>query len=289
VPNRSGAFLLVSAFGLFAQAKHIWAEDSENAESSVPTTSLSDSQVERDEAYWKDKYQGEVDFEFNVLRHNGEPAKGVSFTIKKYLKDLGKRLALYQGQVSADGVAKVTGLIPDHYNLFINDIPMKVVNVTAGRLNYELTLKIPPQAGDIAPDFEMTALTDNQKNLLSDFRGQIVLLDFWASWCGPCQPEMSKYEEIMNRRKDWKNKALIIGVSVDKNISTIREHVAKRQWHSVFQAWVPGGMKGETGSSYSLFGIPSLFLINQNGEITWTEIGGIIDLEEKIDALIKSQ
>ncbi|MGH7828969.1 MAG: TlpA disulfide reductase family protein, partial [Candidatus Binatia bacterium] len=70
-----------------------------------------------------------------------------------------------------------------------------------------------PQLGSIAPDF---TLEDRQKNpvSLSSLRGKAVLLNFWASWCGPCLQEMPSIEALYRRYKD--KGFVVLGVSLDE-------------------------------------------------------------------------
>src|SRR5215475_3035587 len=70
-----------------------------------------------------------------------------------------------------------------------------------------------PQArGDVAPDFTLQAL-DGKNTRLSDFRGQAVLLNFWATWCAPCKIEMPWFVEL---QKQYGSQGLqIVGVAMD--------------------------------------------------------------------------
>ena len=75
---------------------------------------------------------------------------------------------------------------------------------------------------------------------------------------------MKHNNDLMQRRGDsWKDRAVIVGVSIDKDVATIREHVKKQNWHSVRQAWVPG----EAIKSYEITGVPTAFLIDRDGTI----------------------
>ena len=76
--------------------------------------------------------------------------------------------------------------------------------------------------GQLAPDFELDSL-DGKNMKLSDFRGKAVLLNFWATWCGPCKIEMPWFVEL---QKEYGPQGFqIVGVAMDEDAST--EDIAK--------------------------------------------------------------
>jgi peroxiredoxin len=69
--------------------------------------------------------------------------------------------------------------------------------------------------GEQAPDVEFNALKDSGSIKLSELRGKVVLLDFWASWCAPCQEELPLLDDMSTRLK---SKGIeIVGLSIDEN------------------------------------------------------------------------
>jgi thiol-disulfide isomerase/thioredoxin len=85
-----------------------------------------------------------------------------------------------------------------------------------------------PRIGQVAPDFECKT-SDGQVVRLSDFRGKIVMLDFWASWCGPCREVMPTLINLhrLNKEKGFE----ILAVNIDtkaKNMETFLEKLDRR-------------------------------------------------------------
>ncbi|MBY0244039.1 MAG: AhpC/TSA family protein [Sphingobacteriaceae bacterium] len=119
------------------------------------------------------------------------------------------------------------------------------------------------QIGQIAPDFTIQSI-DNKTIKLSDFRKKYVLLDFWASWCGPCRGENPNVVVAYNRFKD-KN-FTVLGISLDKN---------KEEWVQAVKAdnltWAHGSelkdFEGEIVKLYQIESIPSNFLLDPSGKI----------------------
>jgi len=137
--------------------------------------------------------------------------------------------------------------------------------------------------GVTAPDF-----TQNDVNgvpvKLSSFRGKYVLLDFWASWCGPCRQENPNVVRAYNKYKD-KN-FTIVGVSLDKASG-------KADWIAAIQndglSWTQVSdlkfWNNEVASLYSITSIPANFLIDPNGKIIARDLRGD-DLENKLEDVL---
>lgn len=131
------------------------------------------------------------------------------------------------------------------------------------------TAPAPPSAGGsfaLAPDFALTKL-EGQQLRLSELRGRVVMLNFWATWCGPCRAEIP---ELNAMQKDLKDQGLtIIGVSWDDTVEGVRE----------FQQELPQDytilLNGE--GVQSLFGgipsLPTTYLIDRDGRIRQKIIG----------------
>lgn len=123
------------------------------------------------------------------------------------------------------------------------------------------------EEGSVAPDFE---LSDKDGNLikLSSLRGKYVLLDFWASWCGPCRKELPK---IKNISFDYKYKNLaVVGVSIDKEKDKWLEAVNKEEL-DYLQLWDPDGF---TSKAYNYKGIPYIVLLDPEGKIIAKQLRG---------------
>ncbi len=136
--------------------------------------------------------------------------------------------------------------------------------------------------GDIAPDFSLNA-PDGQQVSLSSLRGKYVLLDFWASWCGPCRKENPN---VVRLYEQYKNKNFeIYGVSLDRD---------KDAWLKAIKddnlTWVHGSdlkyWSSDVAVQYGVNGIPATYLLDQEGRVIAKNLRGLA-LEKKLEELLK--
>jgi peroxiredoxin len=136
--------------------------------------------------------------------------------------------------------------------------------------------------GSPAPDFTMNDSLGNPKKLSSYF-GKVLLVDFWASWCGPCRREnpnvVAAYKEFGRKGFD------IVGVSLDKNREKWIRAIGDDQliWHQLsdLQGW-----NNAAGKLYGIRSIPSNLLLDQNGTIIAKNLMGD-GLTNKLKELLK--
>jgi peroxiredoxin len=125
----------------------------------------------------------------------------------------------------------------------------------------------PPRIGSNAPDF--TVQDSDHKVSLSDFRGQVVVLNFWGSWCAPCIAETPALVQMQRRMKDKGVVVLAVSIDVDDaayhkflkdfnvNMVTVRDEAHK------------------SSDLYGTFGWPESYIIDRKGVIRRKFIGAV--------------
>lgn len=140
----------------------------------------------------------------------------------------------------------------------------------------------PAQREAKARDFEVTLLNDENFRL-SDYEGQVVLLNIWATWCAPCREETPDLQELYEKYKD--EGFMILGVSIDEQgESEVRPFIEK------YEVSYPIVIdKGEIMDKYGpTMGIPTTYVINQQGNLEYFAVGALtnIELEPRIKTLL---
>jgi len=115
--------------------------------------------------------------------------------------------------------------------------------------------------GNIAPDFELELLETGEQVQLSDYRGNKVMLNFWASWCGPCRAEMPDMEKLHNN-EDVAVLAVNLA-STEKNSSDITDFV--EEFELTFDVLLDE--TNEVATLYAIKPIPTSYLIDEDGII----------------------
>ncbi len=155
---------------------------------------------------------------------------------------------------------------------------------------------IKAEEGALAPDFLLEAL-DGDETRLSDYRGQPVVLNFWATWCVSCRKEMPQLIEAYDLHRD--EGLVVIGLNLQESESIIRPFVD--DFGINFPVLID--RDGEVGDAYRLVGLPTTFFIGRDGVVESVFIGqfkgevqgtnvqdaiGQSELEERIAAILDS-
>jgi len=130
-------------------------------------------------------------------------------------------------------------------------------------------------------DLKFTAV-DGREVDVSKMRGKVVLIDFWATWCGPCVAELPN---VLKAYKELHPKGFeIIGISLDSDKEKLESFVKEKgmDWPQFFDG---KGWKNEISSNYGINSIPAMWLVDQKGMVIDTAARG--GLEEKVAKLLK--
>lgn len=136
--------------------------------------------------------------------------------------------------------------------------------------------------GQMAPEISLPNASDSVVNL-SSLKGKVVLIDFWASWCGPCRASNPFVVKLYN---SYKSKGFeVYGVSIDEKKSSWLKAI-KHDNITYTQVNDKAGWYAKVTEVYGVNEIPSTFLVDKNGKIIAISLEGK-DLEDKINELLQ--
>ena len=130
-----------------------------------------------------------------------------------------------------------------------------------------------------APDFQVMDIRGEELSL-AQYRGQVVLLDFWATWCGPCTAEMPNVKQTYAKHKN--RKFQIIGISLDRSMAPLDAYIQgeRIEWRQYLDS------SGRISSLYNVRAIPSTFLIDGAGIVRRVNLRGYA-LENAVAELVQ--
>lgn len=117
-----------------------------------------------------------------------------------------------------------------------------------------------------APDFRLASLDGGMLGP-PDFAGDVVLVEFWATWCGPCRLQAQYLEEIHREMAD--KGVHFLAVDVGEDVETVRNYVEK----TPFPYPVLLDQQDALSAKYQIYGLPTVMVINREGQITFLETG----------------
>jgi peroxiredoxin len=129
----------------------------------------------------------------------------------------------------------------------------------------------PPRIGTAAPDF--TVQDSDSKVTLSQLRGKVVVLNFWATWCAPCVEEVPSLEQLQQKMKS--KGVVVLAVSVDEDGTAYRQFLER---HKVDLLTVRDASQ-KSNNLYGTFKFPETYIIDRNGimrrkfigQVDWSE------------------
>lgn len=151
---------------------------------------------------------------------------------------------------------------------------------------FQLSCKL--SKGDEFLPLELQEVFSDEKVLLKHENDEVLLVDFWATWCGPCQGPMAHNQKMLEQNLEkWGNKVRIVGISLDQSKASVVNKVNDKNWKKIVHYFLGDNKKGS--NAYGVKGIPEVVLINQKGIIVYKGHPARTNLEEEINRLLEGK
>jgi cytochrome c biogenesis protein CcmG/thiol:disulfide interchange protein DsbE len=163
-------------------------------------------------------------------------------------------------------------------------LPVLILGLLAVALLARAPSTSPTAVGNLAPDFNLVDL-DGDPVRLTDFRGRPLIINFWASWCGPCVEEFPLLRDALDRYRD--SDLAIVGIVYQDRSEAARAFMERTDapWPATMD---PGD---RVAASYGILAPPETYFVGRDGTIVARQIGqfSASSLQEKIAAIIAEE
>ncbi|MFD2941392.1 TlpA disulfide reductase family protein [Flavobacterium notoginsengisoli] len=241
--------------------------------------------------YKQGNYEEAFKYQDSVRKANGFDAGGKEryVAMMEKVKSKNEVRTYLENEISTNTVTPA--LVSKLKEIYIaENLPLadfEKLKAKADQLNEEeRNKKIIEQFGGKTPtDFALKNI-EGKEVKLSDYRGKIVVLDFWATWCGPCKASFPKMQELVNKYKDKDVTFLFINTWENKKDDEVLKNVKDYLTEKKYTFNVVFDSKSEVVTNYKIQGIPTSILIGKDGNILFAGHSNS-NLGELIDAQLK--
>lgn len=176
--------------------------------------------------------------------------------------------------LTTNHLVTINGLSPDteyHFALKSTDTSgNESVSATDNLFRTTPPISVGPYVGNRAPEFTLQDINGKSVSL-SDFKGKTVMVNFWATWCGPCVAELPDFQAIYNTRSH--DQLVILAIHVREQVENAKSYAESQK----FTFPVLLDTTGTTASAYNISAIPRTFFIDRNGIIKKAPPAGGLD------------
>ena len=222
-------------------------------------------------------YRGKRQVRVQIQRAGGKSLAGASYRVE-LTRGYGQARTLQGGTLDKNGALVLRNLYENPantdafnavgYRIYVNGKFARYFTLTQGDGVRDLQITLAPQPGDPAINFTATDLRTGKPVELRTLRGKWVYLEFWATWCGPCQTAMEELKAFVEKQPDsWRKQVVVLTVSVDQDKAIVLPHLQRRGWDKfAMHTW---DTEQRAAQQYGVEGIPTAFLIDPQGKVVW--------------------
>ncbi|MBX3328218.1 MAG: redoxin domain-containing protein [Nitrospira sp.] len=156
-----------------------------------------------------------------------------------------------------------------------------VVLLASGSLVWGMGSRV-PAVGTTAEDFQLTDL-DGKLQSLSQYRGKVVLVNFWATWCKPCTTEMPAMQTTYDKLRD--KGFVVLAINELEDEAKVREHI--KQYNHTFPVLLDRGNR--VANQFGVFGLPVSVFIDEKGVVREYIKGGLLTEQVILDTVARIQ
>ena len=169
------------------------------------------------------------------------------------------------------------------------NMPLLLESLTPEEKTIELEPEFGPQRGHQCPNLQVFAsLFGDLVDLIFDAEDPTVyVIDFRATWCGPCQEHIAHNQKMIEDNPNWQSNVKIMWISLDDSTVEANKSIEDKSWGKVKSFWAgPGGSDSEVAKKFKVDGIPKCFIV-KNGSILWIGHPSDRNLAEDINMLLE--
>jgi thiol-disulfide isomerase/thioredoxin len=262
--------------GTYQASLYLWNKDTHQTTLQVPEGGVVRQKI-APKPFDVADYRGKRQVRVQIQRAGGKSVAGARYRVE-LTRGYGQARTLQEGKLDKNGAFVLSNLYENpvgtdafnaiSYRIYVNDKSAHYFMLTQGDGVRELQITLAPQPGDPAINFKAVDVRTGKPLELRTLRGKWVYLEFWATWCGPCQTAMEELKAFVERQPDsWRNQVVVLTVSVDQDKEVVLPHLQKRGWDKfALHAWDEGQRAAQ---QYGVEGIPTAFLIDPQGKVVW--------------------